>query len=352
MFDLVKKLCKKCERRAAFNFQDYDFPLFCSIHKEEGMIDLKNKSQRCEKCSKYATYNLEGQKKARFCLEHKEDNMINVKNKRCDKCDSIANFGFCAQLPVKCAKHKEDKMYFKPKRVCIGNDEEDCKELATFGITEPKHCEDHSTDKEVCLLGKKCNGCFREDLILNRNGLCILFCEPDEIYKKIERDKIKEKIVLNYLDQNINTKNIIKIIDDKTLNHFCNKYRPDRVYDCGTHYVIVEVDENQHKRYHSICSKGEKAELIRMHEIRNAAGIHCIFLRFNPDDFKVNNEKKKINMAQRLKILKKWIEYCFNKIPNKDLVPVEVKYLFYDNYEEDNLNFFIIDDILVYRTTI
>jgi hypothetical protein len=50
-------------------------------------------------------------------------------------------------------------------------------------------------------------------------------------------------------------------------------------------------------------------------------------------------------MNTRLKLLVKWIEYCIEIKPTKEMLPVKYKYLFYDEYDEGDLNFKEIDDI-------
>ena len=40
--------------------------------------------------------------------------------------------------------------------------------------------------------------------------------------------------------------------------------------------------------------------------------MHVIFLRFNPDNFRVKGILQKVNMQKRLEILVKWVNYCLN----------------------------------------
>ena len=154
--------------------------------------------------------------------------------------------------------------------------------------------------------------------------------------------------MLKYLDEYVKNEGDYKIQDDRTVNSYCNMYRPDRMYDCGTHMVIVECDEHQHRNY-KYCSSYkslEHSELCRMHEIQNAAGLPCIFIRWNPDDFKVEEKVcKNYNMKDRLKLLVKWIEYSIKSIPDNDLIPVKYKKLFYDNFDETDIEFKVINDI-------
>jgi hypothetical protein len=309
----------------------------------------------CIKCNKKRpNFNKPNETIATHCGDCKETGMINIISKRCqiEECNTRPRYGYCGQLPIYCAKHRDlhqDKnlLYKQPKRKCIGNDDEDCKDIAEYGKTEPKHCIDHKTEDEIYLVAQKCIQCCNNDL-LNKDGLCITYCVPNQLYQQVKREKKHENTVMNYLDKYVKLTNIIDIQDDRVINTFCNHYRPDRMYDIGTHCIIIEVDEDQHKGKRASCSKGEIGELARIHEIQNAIGINCIFLRFNPDNFKVNNKTKKINMNERLKLLVKWIEKCESMIPQTDLEPVKYKYLFYDDWNETDVSFKEIDDLELY----
>ena len=271
--------------------------------------------------------------------------MIDIKHTLCSVCDTRASYGFIGQLESKCARHKEDLMFKQPRKRCIGNEMEECKEIATHGINEQVHCEEHSLENEICFISAKCIGCGRNDELLTKEKLCINFCRQNELYQLHKtQQKVKEKLVLKYLDENVESKNIISITDDKIVNKFCNYYRPDRIYDCITHYVIIEIDEFQHKKYKNNCPTNQDIELIRMHEIYNASGLPCIFLRFNPDNFVVKRKQQQVNMDKRLKILLNWIYKCIEMIPESEFETVKYKYLFYDEYNETDVNFLEIDD--------
>jgi hypothetical protein len=62
-------------------------------------------------------------------------------------------------------------------------------------------------------------------------------------------------------------------------NKRCSMYRPDIVIDGGTHFVVVEVDEHQHKNY----TENRDA---RMLAIQKALSLPTTFVRFNPDEYK------------------------------------------------------------------
>jgi hypothetical protein len=82
----------------------------------------------------------------------------------------------------------------------------------------------------------------------------------------------------------------------------------------------------------------------RMYEIMIAYGLPAIFIRWNPDNFKVNGSiVKKYNNDKRLEMLVKWVKYCSKMKVN--LGEVIYKKLFYDEYEEENLTFKKIEEL-------
>ena len=73
----MSRKCKHpgCAKRPSFN-REGEKARFCGDHKEDGMVNVKNK--RCEMCDKRPNFNMEGEITARFCMEHKVDGMVNV----------------------------------------------------------------------------------------------------------------------------------------------------------------------------------------------------------------------------------------------------------------------------------
>jgi hypothetical protein len=103
---------------------------------------------------------------------------------------------------------------------------------------------------------------------------------PDvEIPKKF---KIKETHVREYLKAEF--KEDITMIFDKKVADGCSRRRPDVCIDFGTHSVIVECDENQHRGY--------DCETKRMMELFQDCGSRpIVFLRFNPDGYEEGGKK-------------------------------------------------------------
>ena len=49
-------------------------------------------------------------------------------------------------------------------------------------------------------------------------------------------------------------------------------------------------------------------------------------------------------MQKRLEILSKWLLYCLN-LNTVNIKPLQIKYLFFDEYDETNSKFEYIDDL-------
>ena len=351
MIDIKTKTCEfnGCTKIPNFNIQGQKQPKFCCEHKENNMINIMKKTCEFIGCTKIPLFNISDQKQGKFCVVHKENNMINVIHTTCINCNTIANFGYCGQQSSHCAKHKLEFMINKPKSKCII---ENCKELAIFGEIYPQHCEEHQQNNEFCWLVQHCIKCNRQHQLLDKHDLCHSFCslEKLDIQQKLY-EKVKETIMINFIQNKIKLSNHVKISSqDKIINSNCNLYRPDLSIDCGTHIVVIECDEHQHRNYNwSSCTLNrslKQAEEKRMYEIMQAfGGLPTIFLRWNPDNFNTNNKiNKSYSQTKRLEILKKWIEHCINlKLEDIQHI-VQYKQLFYDNYEETNINFQVIDE--------
>ena len=341
MVDVKSKSCiyPGCKLQPSYNKEGEFKPLYCSVHKLDKMVNVKSKSCIYSGCKTIPVFNKEGETKPLYCSVHKEYNMIDVIHNTCiyPCCKSRTFFGYCGQKPSHCGKHKLEYMVTKSKRNCIGNDEEDCKDMAIYGKDEPLHCEDHKLPNEICWLVKKCNNCGRDKELLNKYSLCGI-CADVPFYEESKRlNKMKESKMVKYLRENI--KDFREILADKIIDSTCNLYRPDILYDCGTHIVVIECDENQHKRYNwESCSLNRSLEHMeekRMYEIMIAYGLPTIFIRWNPDNFKVKNNKK-YSIDKRLEILIKWVKYSMKMEVKEGVI---YKKLFYDEYEEGDMSF-------------
>ncbi len=343
MVDVKSKTCiyPGCKTISVFNKEGEIKPLYCSVHKLDKMVNVKTKTCIYPGCKTIPVFNKESETKGLYCTVHKEPDMVDVVHNICiyPCCKSRTFFGYCGLSPSHCDKHKLDYMTNKPKRICKGNDEEDCKYYAIYGKDEPLHCEYHKLQDEICWLVKKCENCGRDKELLNKDSLCGI-CADVPFYEESKRmKKLKETMMVKHLRENI--KECDEILADRIIDSTCNLYRPDILYDCGTHIVVVECDENQHKSYNwESCSLNKSLEHMeekRMYEIMVAYGLPAIFLRWNPDSFKGNGTmSKRYNNSKRLEILVKWVNYCMKMKVDQGVI---YKKLFYDEYEEGDISF-------------
>ena len=122
----------------------------------------------------------------------------------------------------------------------------------------------------------------------------------------------------------------------------CINKRPDILLNLNKHSIIIEIDENQHKGYDVGC---DNARTFIMQEALNRP---TIFIRFNPDDYVYENNKKVLSPFKidkklglttipkenenewnnRLLLLKEIIK---NNLEYKSEEPIRIIKLFYDN---------------------
>ena len=87
----------------------------------------------------------------------------------------------------------------------------------------------------------------------------------------------------------------------------CSKKRPDVYLPC--HVVIVEIDENQHNKYDSLCA--------RINEIVNSIGGRpVIVIRYNPDS-KIKQTEILLEIIKSELSMVKLIQIGFDNIPHQ-----------------------------------
>ncbi|KAJ3032935.1 hypothetical protein HDV00_006979, partial [Rhizophlyctis rosea] len=103
----------------------------------------------------------------------------------------------------------------------------------------------------------------------------------------------------------------------------CGKERPDFYIDCGTHILMIEVNEHQHSGRPCEC------EQTRMVNISQSNGMKTMFLCWNPDKYKAKPGRKNETMGRLLDVLLEFVgHYSIN--PPKGFL--EVIYLYFDGY--------------------
>jgi hypothetical protein len=347
MVDVKNKRCihPNCKTQPYFN-EEGEKALYCSKHKSENMVDVKNKRCTQENCKRQPYFNEEGETKALYCLEHKSENMVDVKNKRCvhPNCKTHPYFNEEGETKgLYCLEHKSENMVDVISKRCI---HPNCKTQPYFneeGEKVAKYCGIHKSENMVNVKDKTCKTHLCNIRVHDKyDGYCLrcyIHLFPD---KPVSRNyKTKEKMVTDFVLENFKN---VTIITDKKINDGCSKRRPDLLLDLGYQLIIVEVDENQHIDYDCSC------ENKRIMELSQDVGHRpIIFIRFNPDDYKnVNNENitscfgmdnrsgvlivkksKQKEWNERLNVLKNVIEYWVNPANKTDKM-IEIIQLFYD----------------------
>lgn len=306
MIALGSKICNEpgCKISATFNFEGKVGSIKCFTHKLEGMISMITCFCQSNGCKRYARHNFEGQSGALYCHTHRLEGMKDIFSRRCgvDGCQTQPSFNYEGKKSGKfCKRHKEPGMVDVLCPVC-----------------KTPHCGVHVTR------GKREGYCFR----------CYCFMFPDQ---PIARNyKTKENVVTTFVK---NTFSDLKWVVDKTVDGGCSLRRPDLLCDQGSHVIIIEIDEDQHKKYDKSCVDKRTAEILD--DLRT----NIVFIRFNPDAYNSNEGKitspwktnhqglytimktRQKEWDQRLDTLKEMISKWINQIPDKIITEER---LFYD----------------------
>jgi hypothetical protein len=239
--------------------------------------------------------------------------MRDVIHKQCaaDGCMTRPSYGFEEGPATRCGPHAEEGM----KNVNIKRCKVDgCMTQPYFGFIggPATYCGPHALQGMSDVVHRKCVGCglFRVD---KSPHLCS-YCTPNTSKRQKTREMTVKKLLESATD-------LGTPIHDKPVGGECGRYRPDFLYDALTHFVVVEVDEDQHRSYDVEC------ERIRMINIVQAVGMRCVFVRYNPDTFKISGKTIRVYEKKRHDLLLKTVRECM-KSPISDIV-----YLYYDDAE-------------------
>jgi hypothetical protein len=134
----------------------------------------------------------------------------------------------------------------------------------------------------------------------------------------------KQRQVKSWIDTNQKL-NQYESYDKQIESGTCGKERPDFVWDTSTHKVILEVDEFQHRN--RLC----ECEQTRMVNVTQSVGMPCLWIRYNPDDFK--GQKASLKEQDRKDLLLRVLNESLNESPKTQNDVLRVKYLFFDGFK-------------------
>jgi len=303
MIDVTHIKCSHnlCNKSALYNLPESLKPMYCSIHKSNEMIDIVSKKCKFDGCTTIPYYNYSNEKNGLYCCKHKLENMVDVKSLNCiiDGCFNRAMFNEDGKKPLYCKQHKKDSM----KDIINRCKSEFCETFIQYSQKYDGYC-----------------------------LFCFIHLFPEN--KITTNYKTKEKAVVDFVKNKFN----YDWIYDKKIFDGCSKRRPDLLLDLGFQIIIIEIDENQHCKYDSICENKRIMEISKDLGHRN-----IVFIRFNPDKYYENNNlidscwivnkkghlKIKCNdqWNERLNILKNEINYWIN---NQSLKMINIINLFFD----------------------
>ena len=180
----------------------------------------------------------------------------------------------------RCGKreHRLPGMVRQPGKRCATRG---CTNLALWGETKPTVCEVHRGNNDKNHVHLACAKCGLPDLLSPDTSLCG-DCNPTTIQRAT---LAKQRAVKATLD--LGPHKDYAGYDKQVEGGSCGRERPDFWWDCGTHIVVLEVDENQH------AGRAEACECARMVNLSQAFGLPTHFIRYNPDEYKAHGGRRK-----------------------------------------------------------
>ena len=345
MINVKNKTCgyDGCRKQPVFNIGGQTKGLYCATHKKEGMIDIKSKTCIHECCRTQPVYNNDGETKALYCATHKKEGMVNVKSKTCihKGCKTIPVYNNDGETKaLYCATHKKEGMVNVKSKIC---DYDGCIIRPIFNYKGQKnalYCATHKLNEMVDIKNSTCKTHLCSTRTTDKyDGYCLrcyIYTFPD---KPVARNyKTKERAVVEFVCERFPEHTWIT---DKKVNDGCSMRRPDILLDLGYQVLIIEIDENAHQDYDCSC------ENKRIMELSQDVGHRpIIFIRFNPDSYREGTRKipscweqnmngicvvkYKEDWEYRLNTLETQIKY-WSMLSNTTNKIIETIQLFYDS---------------------
>ncbi len=305
-----KERCNECGGNELCQHNTYKYR--CYECNGKSICEHKKRKERCKKCEHL--YICDHKNRKATCEECKQERLCQHSNTKgkcilCDPncfhcehninkyiCRTCSNWAYC--------KHNK----YKPR----------CKECGGSALCQSEFCDKMAIKK----YNNYCLTC------------CIHICPEIEV---IRNYKTKERNVVEHV---LTKFPHYSWTIDKKVEDGCSKRRPDLMLDYGTHIIIVEIDEYQHKDYDSTCENKRIMEISQDLQHRSIT-----FIRFNPDSYKNSEGKtitscwrtnklgiytvsksKELEWKQRMNILFEKIQYCVNNPSSKTIDIIELFY--------------------------
>ena len=288
MVDVVTPRCIEdgCTTVPSYNKPGQKTKLYCTTHKKDGMIYVQGLCEQ-EGCFLVASYNLQGQKTVKYCKEHKTDLMIDVRSTRCefDNCFTQPCFNDPEEeIGRFCVEHREPGMVNVICRKCELCDKQP--RFNTFGKKYGRFCLSHKDSDMIDVVSKRCINdlCMTMVTVKKYEGYCydcFLQLYPNQPITINYRTK--QRIIEKFITENFSDDWVI----DQRIAGGRSRRKPDIYLEQENKMLIIEIDEEQHRRYSE-----EEENLRLMQIIEDVRQKPIVIIRFNPDCY--NNRVKKI----------------------------------------------------------
>ena len=334
-----------------------DRSLYCVAHRLVGMKDWRSTKCEVEGCDIQASFKFVGQRAVR-CCDHQLLGMVSMckscvvpdcvgratkgitKNTHCslhasigmtdlnrylcevDGCEVVPNYGLPGHRAHHCVVHKQEGETRIKYRTCTAV--HNCRDIPLFGRHYAERCEGHRLVSDMNLAERKCEDCGLFEILMGDNK-----CRNCSSFLDVQKRGYleKQRHVQGFLDRDAGLceYDFSDRMFAVTETGSCVRYRPDFLWDVGTHVVILEIDEDQHQTYEELC------ECVRMRNIAECIMRPTVFIRYNPDSVKIDGETRKISYKTRMAELRRWI--LFLKAKRLEGGILYVVHLYYDNME-------------------
>jgi hypothetical protein len=341
--DRVKSSCKDCDGKQICDHNKVRST--CKDCKGGSICEYNKEKRKCKEC------------KGSSICEH------NIQKYQCKKCkgSSICEHNRVKSSCKECkgghiCEHNERRSICKVCKgghICNHNKlKSECKDCKGSQICEHFKLKNSCRiciGSQICCHDKRRNNCIvcrPEKACLNCKNMYVTkksrfyphcfrcYCILNPNIEIPRRYKLKEHHFTDRLKVIFGDK--VTMTFDKQIEGGCSKKRPDVFIHMGEYSIVLECDEDQHKKDYT-CENKRMMELFQDNN-----SIPLVMIRFNPDSYTMNEEKidgcftftkqgsvsvKKKEWNRRISILKKRIDFYIINRPEKEITYEE---LFYD----------------------
>jgi hypothetical protein len=258
---MVKCENEFCKTEASFNFKDMP-RRFCSKHKFDNMINVKDFTCIYKDCIKPAYYNYKGNNEKKYCINHKLENMVNVKSKLCEfeGCEKQPLFNFKNNKNARfCNDHKEPLMIDVKHTICF---QDNCINRARYNYFGNKviYCFEHKLEDMIDIDAKKCKykDCIKRPCFNYIDKEIGIYCQTHKLENMVDVvnckccfDDCNKKASFNYKGEKKllycfthRLKDMVNITITKCKTHLCDtKANPNYENYCLRCFIHTYPDK-------------------------------------------------------------------------------------------------------------